>query len=316
MRARNVHEALVLGCRAMRTEGIPGDSRNGGVLRYPGPFVTTYERPTERVESHPERDSNPFFHLMEALWMLGGRRDVAFPARFNSKFGQFSDDGKVFHGAYGWRWRHRFAFDQLDAVVSGLHKRPDCRRQVVAMWDGQWDLLVDSKDVPCNLSAVVQRSVDGRLDLTVFNRSNDLIWGTYGANAVHFSVLQEYLAARLGWPVGEYHQVSANTHVYRHHWPLMEALSKKPAVSPYETATAPTPLLYEGEDPVALDQDVADLLDDSDVCIWETSLFRTTVAPMLAAWEDRANALSILRNMRERSDWRAAAEAWVQRRAR
>lgn len=65
----------------------------------------------------------------------------------------------------------------------------------------------------CNLT-LVPRIVGGRLDISVFCRSNDLVWGAYGANAVHFSVLQEYLAAGIGVPMGRYHQVSVNFHMY------------------------------------------------------------------------------------------------------
>ena len=43
---------------------------------------------------------------------------------------------------------------------------------------------------------------NGRLQMTVHCRSNDIIWGTYGANAVHFSILQEYVAARIGVDLG------------------------------------------------------------------------------------------------------------------
>ena len=50
--------------------------------------------------------------------------------------------------------------------------------------------------------------------MTVCCRSNDVIWGAYGANAVHFSALQEYLAARIGVGVGYYYQVSNNFHAY------------------------------------------------------------------------------------------------------
>ena len=52
------------------------------------------------------------------------------------------------------------------------------------------------------------------LDMTVFNRSNDLIWGMLGANVVHFSFLQEYMACCLGLDVGQYHQISNNLHIY------------------------------------------------------------------------------------------------------
>lgn len=52
------------------------------------------------------------------------------------------------------------------------------------------------------------------LDMTVTNRSNDLILGMLGANVVHFSFLQEYIANSLGVQVGKYHQMSNNLHVY------------------------------------------------------------------------------------------------------
>lgn len=52
------------------------------------------------------------------------------------------------------------------------------------------------------------------LDMTVTNRSNDLIWGCLGANYVHFSFLQEYMANCLGVEVGRYHHVTNNLHVY------------------------------------------------------------------------------------------------------
>jgi hypothetical protein len=54
----------------------------------------------------------------------------------------------------------------------------------------------------------------GRLDMVVFNRSNDVVWGAYGANAVHFSFLLEYLARWIGCEVGTYSQISVNFHGY------------------------------------------------------------------------------------------------------
>ncbi len=211
---RNVHEALPIALDSLRRDGVHRGSRNGPVLQFPRPVMTTYQRPLERVIFHPERDANPFFHLMEALWMLAGRNDVAFLSEFNSNMESFSDDGNRFHGAYGYRWRTQFGLNQLKRVTAMLRKNPEDRRQVISMWDGSIDLSTTSKDLPCNTHAYVQVSDVGRVDLTVCNRSNDLIWGAYGANAVHFSFLLEYLAASIGLPVGVYNQFSVNTHVY------------------------------------------------------------------------------------------------------
>ena len=52
------------------------------------------------------------------------------------------------------------------------------------------------------------------LDMTVTNRSNDAVWGMLGANYVHFSFLQEYMAARLRCGVGRYWQFTNNLHIY------------------------------------------------------------------------------------------------------
>jgi thymidylate synthase len=108
---------------------------------------------------------------------------------------------------------------------------------------GQEDFLggIDWKDRPCNThvylrvrsenhvveGGVIRDAAGGQmdyveteeqsrkvLDLTVCCRSNDVIWGAYGANAVHFSVLQEYLAGRIGVGVGRMYQLSNNFHGY------------------------------------------------------------------------------------------------------
>ena len=232
---RNVHQALPEGCYQLETFGHETTSRNGPVKVMPIPMTTLYMRPTERVLFHPERDANPFFHLFESLWMLAGRNDVAFPKFFNSKFDSYSDDGETFNAAYGHRWRQHFGRDQLRLIIDALDQNPDCRRQVLAMWDGRHDLGLQSKDLPCNTQAYFQVDMDGKLQMMVTNRSNDLIWGAYGANAVHFSFLLEYMALSLGREVGVYYQTSFNTHYYTEtHGTLVKQLALKAPQPPQQ----------------------------------------------------------------------------------
>lgn len=326
---RNVHQALPEGCYRMATAGYSGASRNGRVMRFDGPCTTAYRKPLERVEFHPERDSNPFFHLMESLWMLGGRNDVAFVSQYSSNIAQFSDDGVKFNGAYGYRWRRWFGHDQLKLIVAGLRDNPDCRRQVLAMWDGEEDIACRAKDIPCNTTAYFQRSVTGRLDLFVCNRSNDMIWGAYGANAVHFSVLLEYVAAALGWLPGTYYQISANTHVYERHWPMMGKLAEK-AVMPPDKRTCPysqsrvrvVPLVRPRQESVEqLDEDISNILAGGEGV--NTLFCREVVAPMVRAWTKfkerenplrHQNAIDMLASMPPLCDWECAARAWLERR--
>jgi len=205
-----------------------------------------FENPRERVLFWARRDANPFFHFFESLWMLAGRNDVAFLQQFVGRMKLFSDDGKRFHGAYGYRWRQHFdpsdvrlsGMDQLVILGERLAMDPTDRRSVLTMWDPTVDLGADGKDFPCNTHAYFSRNVRGELDMSILNRSNDVIWGLYGANAFHFSVLQEYMAARIGCHVGTYFHFSNNYHAYlntfeplRNMW---DAKANGDAMSPYQ----------------------------------------------------------------------------------
>lgn len=210
-------------------------SRNGDVIQLDGPTLLCYENPWERVVFWPERDANPFFHLMESLWMLAGREDVALPAKYVKTIENYSDDGIVFNGAYGYRWRHKFGADQLETIIERLRANPNCRRQVLSMWCPNDLFNQNTKDVPCNTHAYFAINAKGQLDMTVCNRSNDLVWGALGANAVHFSFLQEYMAAHVGVPMGRYFQFTNNLHGYlKTLQPLLELPSQQGAASPYE----------------------------------------------------------------------------------
>lgn len=235
--ARNVNDALYQGLQYLAVHGIKEDSRNGPVLVAPGPVTTVYSNPWERVLICPERDANPFFHLMEAIWMLAGRRDVAFVQQFNSRIGKYSDDAVNLHGAYGYRWRTWFGYDQLSAVAEELRRDPNTRRAVLTMWDAGEHNYPEMSDAACNGDSRLEPTGDsaiakqggkdvpcnthiyfdvrgGKLNMTVCCRSNDIWWGAYGANAVHFSVLQELMAVWCGVQMGVYRQVSNNYHLY------------------------------------------------------------------------------------------------------
>lgn len=194
------------------------ESRNGPVIVYPEPICMTYERPWERVLFSAKRRANPFFHLFESMWMLAGRGDAAFLDRYVHDFGaRYAEENGTLHGAYGYRWRFRFDMDQLDWAVQSLQKDPASRRTVITMYDPDIDSTpigaISPKDVPCNTQMYL-RLRKGALELTVCCRSNDAIWGAFGSNVVHFSVLQEYLAHRLGCGIGPMHVMSNNFHVY------------------------------------------------------------------------------------------------------
>jgi len=330
IRVRNVQQALPEALHQLAQVGVRRESRNGPVIMFPEPVTTVYLRPDERVLYWPERDANPFFHLMESLWMLAGRNDVAFVANFVNQIRSYSDDGKTFHGAYGHRWRNHFDFDQLRTIIAALTANPDDRRQVLSMWDARTDLGRQGKDLPCNLQAIFQVAVDGRLDMTVTNRSNDILWGAYGANAVHFSYLHEFVARAIGREQGVYRQVSANFHAYVELYDKMKHLADRavdplaPSIDdhdPYEAGdVSPYPLIST---PLAQwEEDLEIFLEEGPVMGLRDPFFRRVAAPILRAHEifraarglDRYDgALAALEDC-VASDWYLACVHWLDRR--
>lgn len=272
LKTRNVNTAFKLLVHMFKENVMieKRPSRNGNVFMMTDPMVITYSHPKERVLFNAARDANPFFHLYEALWMLAGRNDVASVAYYAKQMNEYSDDGKILNGAYGYRWRTKQyiqewsnhpndynipkdwgKIDQLDILVQHLKADPNSRRAVLQMWNVEDDLLriSNSKDVCCNLSVMFsirtiedsyihsktdsphhrdRKKITHYLDMTVTNRSNDLIWGLLGANYVHFTFLQEYMAARLGVEVGLYHHFTNNLHTYEWNWKPDEWLKAEP----------------------------------------------------------------------------------------
>lgn len=214
----SVGDALRDGLEQLLVLGERASSRNGEVLVMPCPVTSVYNDPRSRVLLDCVRDANPFFHLAEMVWMLAGRDEASFLNHYIRDFGsRFAEDGVLVHGAYGHRWRSALGFDQLSHIANVLSTDPSSRQCVLQMWDsdveGSDDLRGVWKDRPCN-THIYFRVRGTELDMTVCCRSNDIVWGAYGANAVHFSFLQEYMAGLLGLSIGKMYQISNNFHLY------------------------------------------------------------------------------------------------------
>lgn len=154
---------------------------------------------------------NPAFAIVEAAWVVSGRNDVKPLKHFIENYDQFSDDGQTLHGAYGYRLRHHFKRDQIEAAINELTTSPASRRVVMTLYAPD-DLGFDSKDIPCNTQVSLRR-VRGRLEMTVSNRSNDL-WLGVPYNWFVFRVLQHLIADRLGIACGVQRHVSSYVHLY------------------------------------------------------------------------------------------------------
>lgn len=330
------HDAVAL----VRSRGEAQSSRAGPVLAVPEPVVLETLYPRERVLLDPVRNQNPFFVFFESLHMLAGRRDYTFLDRFvrdfSSRFAEEDGDG---WGAYGHRWRRHFdnprsfsgPIDQLDYTVEALRRDPLDRRVVITMWNPSVDLGTPARDLPCN-THIYPRIVDGRLDLMVCCRSNDVVWGATGANAVHFAFLQEYLAGRIGVQVGTLRQMTTNLHGYVD---VLDKVGEPTHLDPYDdlhdrlgssdgqytVCSAPI-----GTDWEHWDEDLLQFLSVVEKHDWDPAQYKfrnewftRTAVPMWyshAYWRlghPPSTYLTIAEQI-QAPDWRLAATCWLRRR--
>lgn len=186
----------------------------------------TLNKPQHRLLTQYRRNMNPFFHLAEGLWIMGGRADAAWITQYNGQLKQVLDDGHpdAFHAPYGERLRRhgRSAwsgmmfppYDQLRGVYETLIADPESRRAVATLWNPAFDRHdVSTADRPCNF-AVTFKLRERRLYMMVLNRSNDFVYGWSTTNVLQFTMLQEMLAAWLGVECGPYTHVADSLHLY------------------------------------------------------------------------------------------------------
>lgn len=328
--ARNVNGAWVQGVRLLMSRGEEEESRSGSVMVYPNPVTTVYGSPQERVLFCPVRAANPFFHLFESMWMLAGENSARWLDMwvhdFSSRFAE--SDGRM-HGAYGHRWRHTFQTmmpsgahtrDQLLAVGALLRADPTTRQAVVSMWSPERDLCVAGLlDRPCNTHIYFRPREDGWLDMTVMCRSNDIVWGAYGANSVHMSVMHEYVACLAGMRQGTMWQVSNNWHGYTSVLGRMATLSIGDC-DLYDTdVVSARPLFHEDGLPTLVSEIRQWMVTPTSPTVHQNpQLFNGLLVPMArvhrAARHGDLDGAMDLCNFVAHSDWQRAARDWVQRR--
>ncbi len=201
-------------------------SRNGNYVDL-GHVCVEFDR-GERMCLLVGRGINPVFALVESAWMISGSNDVVPLQTVLAGYRRYSDDGHTLNGAYGFRLRSHFGIDQIEAAVKELRLKPTSRRVVLSMYSAD-DLGKQSEDIPCN-TQVMLRVEDGRLAMTVINRSNDL-WLGVPYNWFAFRVLQEFIANQLAMPPGPQRHVSTCMHLYEQNLSVATHVVMKNSIS-------------------------------------------------------------------------------------
>ncbi|MEI2387367.1 thymidylate synthase [Breoghania sp. JC706] len=179
-------------------------------------FSAVLHNPLARVCFSPLRRQNIVFNYAEALWYLSGRNDLAFIERYAPRMKRYSADGKTLPGTgYG---RKLLAFgpdriDQIERVIDILgNDDPDSKRAFLQIFDANEDLYRRNIDVSCTLGLQLLLR-DGALHMVAFMRANDAYIG-FLSDVFSFTLIQEYIARRLGVCVGRYYHHVGSIHIY------------------------------------------------------------------------------------------------------
>jgi len=199
------------------SQGVRVQPSRGGPTKEVLQVATSITDPMQRWVVSRNPPMNPAFALVEVVWIMTGRNDLAFLQAWNSRLQEYVGPGPTLHGAYGYRLRRHLGLDQLTRAFEALRNDADTRQVVLQIWDSSIDLPATNgspadPDIPCNIASLLKVRED-KLEWVQIIRSNDLFLGV-PHNFVQFTCLQEIIAGWLNLDCGAYHQISDSLHLY------------------------------------------------------------------------------------------------------
>lgn len=241
-----INSFLVGMAKILLDHGVERKTRGYICRELPGPAMIEITDPTSRLITIPERKWNLSLAYAESLWLASGRNDLGFIKYYLPRMKDFSDDNQYLRGGYGPRLRayngncndyknnsinskvkyENCEVDQFLYVINSFNRDTNTRQGVISIGDPPKDsfdiygMLKETKDYPCTrLLQFMKCPVENKLNLTVYMRSNDFIWGAGGVNMFNFMFMQEYFASVLNLEIGSYYHIVNNLHYYqnRHH---------------------------------------------------------------------------------------------------
>jgi len=172
--------------------------------------------PLDKIVTTQQRKFNADYAEYEWNWYRSGNRDATEISERAKIWKQMMGPNTTeVNSNYGYFWNKN---NQLDRVIEDLKTNKETRRAIVVHYDIN-ELDRYKYDTPCNdvLNFYIK---DGKLELTVFARSIDLVFG-FCNDQYTFAKLMEYVSEQTGYPVGSMHWFITNLHIYPRHYNLL-----------------------------------------------------------------------------------------------
>lgn len=249
-----INSFLVGASTLLIKEGVKRKTRDEVCIELPEPFMFKITNPTARLVTIPERKWNPILPFAESLWLATGRNDLDFIGHYLKNMKNFSDDGEFLRGGYGPRLRkynginddykirnpynidianlNKSEVDQFSFICNSFKRDIFTRQAIINIGDPPKDCfdkdgnIKITKDFPCTRLLHFQKQPKtNKLNLTVYMRSNDLVWGASAVNVFNFTFMLEYFAQILGLEIGEYFHIANNFHYYEKFENVVQSIS-------------------------------------------------------------------------------------------
>ena len=238
-----INAFLVGASTLLLKEGVKRSTRGFKCKELPAPFMFKIKNPTARLVTISERKWNPILPYAESLWLALGRNDLELIGHYLKNMKNFSDDGFFMRGGYGPRLRNYNGInsdyknsnpfdidsselktsevDQFKYIDLSFQKDINTRQAIINIGDPPKDCfdangcLKETKDFPCTRLLHFQKQPNtNKLNLTVYMRSNDFMWGASAVNIFNFTFIQEYFSKILKLDIGDYYHIANNFHYY------------------------------------------------------------------------------------------------------
>ena len=161
--------------------------------------------------SFPYREISEKYANAELKWYWSADNRCETIGQYAKMWLRLTDDGVTNNSAYGYILFKKYGKNQLEEVINELKKNKDSRRAVLNISDPTID-RVNTKDMQCTI-AVQFTEREGRLNTTVYMRSNDVYFGL-PYDYIFFMSLAYYAAHQLNLAIGTYTHVATSMHMY------------------------------------------------------------------------------------------------------
>lgn len=250
-----INSFLVGASTLLLKDGVKRETRGKVCIELPEPFMFKVTNPTARIVTIAERKWNPILPFAESLWLATGRNDLEFIGHYLKNMKNFSDDGEFLRGGYGPRLRRynginddykirnpfnvdisklgKSEVDQFSFISKIFQKDLYTRKAIINIGDPPKDCFTKdgsikiTKDFPCTRLLHFQKQPNSnKLNLTVYMRSNDIMWGASAVNIFNFTFMLEYFSQILKMDIGNYYHIANNFHFYEEFKDTIQSMSK------------------------------------------------------------------------------------------